>query len=382
MTQISDSLGAHMPMMQQYLRIKGQHPDILLFYRMGDFYELFFEDARRAAALLDITLTARGQSAGQPIPTAGVPAHSAEGYLARLVRKGESVAVCEQMGDPALSKGPVERQVVRVITPGTVTDAALLDDRRETLLAAVACEGEDFGLAWLDLAAGRFTLLESSGRQALAGELERLRPAELLISENAARDGLERAGTAGRARPPWHFEAETCARALNRQLGTLDLQGFGLSGDSLAVSAAGALLQYVGETQKAAVPHIRSLNVEQRGEALLLDAATRRNLELDASLSGNPEATLFALIDRCVTAMGSRQLRRWLNRTLTSHAVLRQRYQAIAALLDRRRFEALRQPLAGIGDVERILSRVALRSARPRDLAQLRRAVGLLPALG
>src|SRR3984885_2789085 len=183
MTQISDSLGAHTPMMQQYLRIKGQHPDILLFYRMGDFYELFFEDARRAAALLDITLTARGQSAGQPIPMAGVPFHAVEGYLAKLVRKGESVAVCEQMGDPALSKGPVERQVVRVITPGTVTDAALLDDRRETLLAAVAREGEHFGLAWLDLAAGRFTLLESSGSQALLSELERLRPAELLISE-------------------------------------------------------------------------------------------------------------------------------------------------------------------------------------------------------
>jgi DNA mismatch repair protein MutS len=376
-----NNIESHTPVMQQYLRLKAQYPDVLLFYRMGDFYELFFEDARRAAALLDITLTARGQSAGQPIPMAGVPAHSAEGYLARLVRKGESVAVCEQMGDPALSKGPVDRQVVRVITPGTVTDAALLDDRRETLLAAVAREGEQFGLAWLDLAAGRFTLLESSGSQALAGELERLRPAELLISENGARDTLERPGTALRARSPWHFDSESGARALHRQLGTLDLQGFGLSGQSLAVSAAGALLQYVGETQKAAVPHIRTLNVEHRGEALMLDAATRRNLELDSSLSGNPEATLFALIDRCITAMGSRQLRRWLNRTLTDQGLLRQRYQAIAALIDRRRFEALRQPLEGIGDVERILARVALRSARPRDLAQLRNAVALLPQL-
>src|ERR1700722_14698579 len=374
-----NALAQHTPMMQQYLRIKGQYPDILLFYRMGDFYELFFEDARRAAALLDITLTARGQSAGQPIPMAGVPAHAAEGYLARLVRKGESVAVCEQMGDPAKSKGPVDRQVVRVITPGTVTDAALLDDRRETLLAAVVQEGENFGLAWLDLAAGRFTLLESTGSQALAGELERLRPAELLVNENAVRDALERPGTALRPRPPWHFETQTCTRALNQQLGTLDLQGFGLSADALAVCAAGALLQYVGETQKAAVPHIRTLNVEHRGEALMLDAATRRNLELDTSLSGNAEATLFALVDRCVTAMGSRQLRRWLNRTLTDQPLLRQRYQAIAALIDRRRFEALRQPLEGIGDVERILSRVALRSARPRDLAQLRNAVGRLP---
>jgi DNA mismatch repair protein MutS len=368
--------------MQQYLRLKAQYPDVLLFYRMGDFYELFFEDARRAAALLDITLTARGQSAGQPIPMAGVPAHSADGYLARLVRKGESVAVCEQLGDPAKSKGPVERQVVRVVTPGTVTDAALLDDRRETLLAAVAREGDNFGLAWLDLAAGRFTLLEASGAQTLAGELERLRPAELLVSEDAARDALERPGTALRGRPPWHFEVETCTRALNEQLGTHDLQGFGLTGVSLAVCAAGALLQYVRDTQKAAVPHIRTLQVEQRGDALMLDAATRRNLELDTSLSGNPDATLFALIDRCVTAMGSRQLRRWLNRTLTDQVQLRQRYQAIAALIDRRRFEPLRQPLEGIGDVERILSRVALRSARPRDLAQLRSAVSLLPDLG
>jgi DNA mismatch repair protein MutS len=367
--------------MQQYLRLKAQYPDVLLFYRMGDFYELFFEDARRASSLLDITLTARGQSSGQPIPMAGVPAHSAEGYLARLVRKGESVAVCEQMGDPALSKGPVDRQVVRVVTPGTVTDAALLDERRETLLAAVAQDGEQFGLAWLDLAAGRFTVLEAVGQPALMGELERLRPAELLVSENAARDALMRPGTALRARPPWHFELATCTRALLQQLGTLDLKGFGLKTDSLAISAAGALLQYVGETQKAAVPHIRTLNIEHRGDALMLDAATRRNLELDSSLSGNPEGTLFALIDRCVTAMGSRQLRRWLNRTLTDQPQLRQRYRAIAALIDRRRFEGLRDPLAGIGDIERILSRVALRSARPRDLAQLRSAVGLLPAL-
>ena len=374
-------LSAHTPMMQQYLRLKAQYPDALLFYRMGDFYELFFEDARRAAALLDITLTSRGQSAGAPIPMAGVPAHSAEGYLARLVRKGESVAVCEQVGDPAKSKGPVERQIVRVITPGTVTDAALLDDRRETLLAAVARDGENFGLAWLDLAAGRFTLLESAGAHALGAELERLQPAELLIAEGAARDMLGRPGTALRARPAWHFDAGTCARALIRQLGTHDLQGFGLNSDSLAVMAAGALLQYVGETQKTAVPHIRTLTVENRAEALMLDAATRRNLELDSSLSGNPEATLFALLDRCVTAMGSRQLRRWLNRTLTDHSVLRQRYRAIAALIDQRRFESLRQPLEGIGDVERILARVALRSARPRDLAQLRAAVARLPAL-
>jgi DNA mismatch repair protein MutS len=381
----SDS--GHTPMMQQYLRIKSQHPDILLFYRMGDFYELFFEDARRAASLLDITLTARGQSAGQPIPMAGVPFHSVEGYLAKLVRKGESVAICEQMGDPSKSKGPVERQVVRIITPGTITDEALLDERQETLAAAVARDGDRFGLAWLDLAAGRFTILESQGRSALAGELERLKPAELLISESARDDDLPGDGaaprnrTAIRTRPPWYFELASASRLLTDQLGTLDLKGFGADDLPLAICAAGALLQYVRDTQKAAVPHIRGLHVEERTEALILDAATRRNLELDVSMSGNPDATLFALIDQCVTAMGSRQLRRWLNRPLTDQPTLRSRYHALGALIDGRRFEGVREHLQGVGDIERILARVALRSARPRDLTQLRRSLALLPTL-
>src|SRR5579871_3662427 len=372
---------AHTPMMQQYLRIKGEHPDVLLFYRMGDFYELFYDDARRAASLLDITLTARGQSAGQPIPMAGVPFHAVEGYLAKLVRKGESVAICEQVGDPAKSKGPVERQVVRIITPGTITDEALLDERQETLVAAVARDGERFGLAWLDLAAGRFTILESQSRAALAAELERLKPAELLVSESSSDDELRRTGTAIRTRPPWYFELASASRLLTDQLGTLDLKGFGADDLPLAICAAGALLQYVRDTQKAAVPHIRSLHVEERTDALILDAATRRNLELDTSLSGREDATVFALIDKCVTAMGSRELRRWLNRPLTDPAVLRSRYQALGALIDGRRFEGLRGQLRGIGDIERILSRVALRSARPRDLTQLRTSLALLPAL-
>jgi DNA mismatch repair protein MutS len=374
----------HTPMMQQYLRIKSQHPDILLFYRMGDFYELFYDDARRAASLLDITLTARGQSAGQPIPMAGVPFHSVEGYLAKLVRKGESVAICEQIGDPAKSKGPVERQVVRIITPGTITDEALLDERQETLAAAVARDGDRFGLAWLDLAAGRFTILESQGRTALAAELERLKPAELLISESARDDDLTRDGrngTAIRTRPPWYFELASASRLLTDQLGTLDLKGFGADDLPLAISAAGALLQYVRDTQKAAVPHIRGLHVEERTEALILDAATRRNLELDVSMSGNPDATLFALLDQCVTAMGSRQLRRWLNRPLTDQPTLRSRYHALGALIDGRHFENVREQLQGIGDIERILARVALRSARPRDLTQLRTSLALLPKL-
>jgi len=367
--------------MQQYLRIKSQHPDILLFYRMGDFYELFYEDARRAAALLDITLTARGQSAGQPIPMAGVPFHSVESYLARLVRKGESVAICEQIGDPAKSKGPVERQVVRVITPGTVTDDALLDEREETLAAAVARDGDRFGLAWLDLAAGRLTVQQLQGSSALAAELERLRPAELLIAEGAREEQFARGHTAVRTRPPWYFELASASRLLTDQLGTLDLKGFGADDLPLAISAAGALLQYVRDTQKSAVPHIRALNVEERSDALLLDAATRRNLELDVSLSGNPDATLFALIDQCVTAMGSRQLRRWLNRPLTDVRIRRARYQAVGALADGRRFEELREALRGVGDVERILARVGLRSARPRDLTQLRRSLACIPTL-
>ena len=375
------ALSQHTPMMQQYLRIKGQYPDILLFYRMGDFYELFFDDARRAAALLDITLTARGQSAGQSIPMAGVPFHSVEGYLAKLVRKGESVAICEQLGDPAKSKGPVERQVVRVITPGTVTDEALLEERQETLLAAVAREEERFGLAWLDLAAGRFTVSQSQGRLALAAELERLKPAELLVSEGSGNESLSRNGTAVKTRPPWYFELASASRLLTDQMGTLDLKGFGADELPLAICAAGALLQYVRDTQKAAVPHIRSLHVEERTDALILDASTRRNLELDVSLSGHEDATVFALIDKCVTAMGSRELRRWLNRPLTDQGVLRSRYQALGALSDGRRYEALREHLHGIGDVERILSRVALRSARPRDLTQLRASLGMLPAL-
>ena len=365
-------------MMQQYLRIKAQHPDTLLFYRMGDFYELFYEDARRAAHLLDITLTARGQSAGEPIPMAGVPVHSVDGYLAKLVRKGECVAVCEQIGDPAKAKGPVERQVIRIVTPGTVTEEALLDARQDTLLVAIARDSERFGLAWLDLAAGRFAVLQSQGETALNAELERLKPAELLVSEDQC-DLVT--SPAVRTRPPWYFELSSASRLLTDQLGTLDLKGFGVDHLPLAIRAAGALLQYVRDTQKSAVPHIRSMSVEERSDALMLDAATRRNLELDANASGHSEATLFALLDRCVTAMGSRQLRRWLNRPLTDQKILGSRYQALSALGSTRHFEALREHLRGIGDVERILSRVALRSARPRDLAQLRTSLAAVPPL-
>src|SRR5512139_2669129 len=367
--------------MQQYLRIKAQYPDVLLFYRMGDFYELFFEDARRAARLLDITLTARGQSGGEPIPMAGVPVQTLDTYLARAVRKGESVAICEQIGDPAKSKGPVERQVVRVVTPGTVTDDALLEARRDTLIAALASTGDHFGLAWLELASGRFHALEATGFEALAAELERLRPAELLVAEDAP--AVARSGSAGavRERPPWHFEVGSAERHLCEQFGTRDLAGFGLALRPLAVGAAGCLLNYVRETQKSALPHLRGIRCEERDEALQLDAATRRNLELDASLSGRPDSTLVGVLDRTATAMGGRELRRWIQRPLRPRAPREHRLQAIEAFLDTGLHQAVHSLLRQVGDVERILARVALRSARPRDLAGLRDALGLLPEL-
>ena len=368
---------AHTPVMQQYLRIKAEHPDTLLFYRMGDFYELFYGDARRAAALLDIALTTRGQSAGEPIPMAGVPVHSVEGYLGRLLRRGESVAICEQIGDPAKSKGPVERQVVRVITPGTVTEDSLLEKDRATLLASLLRDGERFGLAWLELSSGRFTMLEAQGPAALAAELERLRPAELLVREDQAPP----ASLVTRERAPWHFELAAASRALTDQLGTLDLRGFGADELPLAIGAAGALLQYVRDTQRTALPHIRALHVEETGDALALDAATRRNLELDSSLSGNEAATLLAVLDTTVTGMGSRALRRWLGRPISQRGLLRRRFHAVGALGALRAYAPLHSQLRAIGDLERILARIALRSTRPRDLVQLRNALGELPAL-
>ncbi len=364
-------------MMQQYLRIKADYPHMLLFYRMGDFYELFYDDARRAAELLDITLTARGASAGEPIPMAGVPYHAVEGYLARLIRLGQSVAICEQIGDPATSKGPVERQVVRIVTPGTVTDEALLEERRDNLISAITGKGEHFGLATLDLTSGRFVVQELHGEEALASELERLRPAELLLAE-----GMKvNANTSRKTLPPWHFERESAERLLTTQFGTRDLSGFGCAGMELAIAAAGALLQYVQNTQRSALPHLRGLAVEQRDDAVLLDAASRRNLELEHHLGGDHRRTLAGVLDNTATPMGSRLLRRWINRPLRNRQTLGNRQQAITSLLEQNLFEALREQLRGIGDIERILSRIALKSARPRDLTRLRDALGRLPAL-
>ncbi len=372
---------AHTPVMQQYLGIKAEFPDILLFYRMGDFYELFFSDAQRAARLLDITLTARGKSSGESIPMAGVPVHAVDQYLGRLVRQGESVAICEQIGDPATSKGPVERKVVRIITPGTLTEEALLSERQDNLLVAIHQSGEVWGIASLDLAAGRFCVQEVTGEEAMLGELARLHPAELIINEALTPPAALGTGHQQRRQPPWLFEADSAQRQLNEQFGTRDLKGFGCEGMPVAIGAAGGLLQYVRNTQRTALPHLRSLRVESRHDSLVLDAATRRNLELEQAPSGQREHTVAGVLDQCVTAMGGRLLRRWLNRPLRDHAQLRQRYASIALLLDRQLDDTLHGLLRHCVDIERILSRIALRSARPRDLSGLRDSLALLPEL-
>jgi len=368
-------------MMQQYLRIKAEHPDELVFYRMGDFYELFYEDAKRAAELLDVTLTARGKSNGEPIPMAGVPFHAADGYLAKLVRAGVSVAICEQIGDPNNSKGPVERKVVRVVTPGTVSDEALMDAARDNLLVAMHQSGDTFGLASLDIASGRFLVLEVQGLDAALGELQRLQPAEFLISEDVNTPELVEQRPGLRRRAPWEFDLEQARRLLTRQFGTQNLAGFGCDHLDTALAAAGCLLNYAQETQRTALPHVRSLNHENRDQAVVMDAATRRNLELDTNLAGGDENTLLSVVNRCATAMGSRLLRRWLNRPIRDLAQLQARQETIAELTDSLGFEPTHQLLKQVGDMERILGRLALRSARPRDLARLLASLASYPEL-
>ena len=369
---------SHTPMMQQYLALKAECPAILLLYRMGDFYELFYDDARKAAKLLDITLTVRGQSAGAPIPMAGVPVATVETYLSRLVRLGESVAICEQVGEPGKTKGPVERKIIRIVTPGTVTDDGLLEERRATFLAAVAPLGDTLGLAWLELSSGRFTVMQVEGRPAADAELARLRPAELLVPEGSVLEELP--GSTRRA--PWHFERGVAERLLTQQFNVKDLCGFGCADLDAAVTAAGALLQYVQETQRAALPHLTGLVTEVRDEAVLLDAATRRNLEIEHSLVGREQATLAGVLDHTSTTMGGRELRRWLGRPLRDRQTLQRRLHAVGELLASGRADELAIHLNGIGDLERILARVALKTARPRDLAQLRSSLTALPAVG
>jgi DNA mismatch repair protein MutS len=365
--------------MQQYFRIKAEFPDTLLLFRMGDFYEVFYDDARKAARLLDITLTTRGESGGQPIPMAGVPYHALDNYLARLVRLGESAAICEQVSEPVPGKGLVDRKVVRVVTPGTLTEEALLESRQENLLAALAGDGSAMALAWLELASGRFMVREMNSISEAEAHIERLRPAELLIEEGAgiAVSNCDRI----RRRAPWKFESKQCRKMLREQFRTKDLVGFGIEDMDLAISAAGVLLDYLQETQRTALPHLQGIQVEQAGEYLHLDAISRRNLEIESSLGGEDRHTLVGIMDSSVTAMGGRLLRRWLGNPLRSRTRLATRHKAVGALSAGNVYELFRDELRGVGDVERILSRVALKTARPRDLTTLRHALAVIPNL-
>ena len=377
----ADALTLHTPMMRQYLALKAEHPDRLLFYRMGDFYELFYDDAKKASQLLDITLTSRGESAGQRIPMAGIPYHAAEGYLARLIKQGESVAICEQIGDPATSKGPVDRKVVRIVTPGTVTDEALLEDRRENLLGSIAHVGKRYGLAHLDMVSGRFVLQETESVTELLSELERINPAELLISEENALPAAVTARPGITRRPTWHFDPSSNRQLLLRHFETRDLSGFGCDDKAAAIATAGCLLQYVKETQRAAIPHIRGLRFETGQDFVILDAASRRNLELDFHPSGRLEYTLFGVLDRTSTAMGCRLLRRWLHSPIRDKASLESRHGAIESQLAHAAYEPMRESLRGLGDLERIAARIALRSARPKDLSTLRLSLDQIPGI-
>lgn len=373
------NLDAHTPMIQQYLRLKAQHPDILLFYRMGDFYELFYDDAKRASQLLDISLTKRGASAGDPIPMAGVPYHAVENYLAKLVQLGESVAICEQIGDPATSKGPVERKVIRIVTPGTISDEALLKERQDNLLAAIWLDERGYGYATLDISSGRFQVSEPCDKETMAAELQRTNPAELLYPETFSEMALIEQRRGLRRRAIWEFELETARQQLNMQFGTRDLKGFGIEPAELALRAAGCLLQYVKDTQRTTLPHIRSLTMERQQDSIIMDAATRRNLELTQNLAGGTENTLAAILDNTSTPMGSRMLKRWLHMPVRDHQILHNRQQTITAL--QLRVMELQPLLRHIGDLERILARLALRSARPRDLARMRFAFQQLPEI-
>ncbi len=373
-----DSLEKHTPMMQQYLGIKAQHPDMLLFYRMGDFYELFFDDAEKAARLLNITLTTRGASAGSPIKMAGVPYHSAEQYLARLLKLGESVVIAEQVGDPATSKGPVERQVARIVTPGTLTDSGLLDESRDTLILALAAGTEAIGVAWLNLAAGRFQVTEIPPA-ALPALLARVRPAEILAPDDYALNG---APCAVRRLAPWQFDPAGAQTRLAQQFGSRDLAGFGVADLPLAIAAAGALLDYIQSTQRTALPHLQSMRAERDSDFVQLDAATRRNLELTETLRGEAAPTLLSVLDTTASGMGTRLLRHWLHHPLRDRTILTWRRDAIGVLAAQPETTvALTRLLKGCADVERIGGRIALRSARPRDLSGLRDTLSLLPEL-
>jgi len=375
----------HTPMMQQYLAIKAEHPNHLLFYRMGDFYELFHEDAKKASELLEITLTARGKSGGNAIPMAGIPHHSADGYLAKLVKLGVSVAICEQVGDPATSKGPVERKVIRVITPGTLVEEALLEDQAENLLAAISQQDNVYGLAYLDVASGRFETTELDSLTHLYAEIERLKPSELLLpDDDLLRQSLSESilNRSGLVRyPSWHFEPKSSFKRLTDHFGTKDLVAFGCHQKTAAISAAGSILHYAQAMLQSTLEHIHSLHTYSTDDSLVLDAISRRNLEIDTNLSGGTSNTLAATLDQTATAMGGRLLKRWLNQPLRNQNIINGRLDSIESIIEQQSDDPFRQELKKIGDLERILSRIALRSARPRDLLHLSRSLKTLPEL-
>lgn len=375
----------HTPMMRQYFGLKSEHPNQLLFYRMGDFYEIFYDDAKRASQLLDITLTSRGHSGGKPIPMAGIPYHAAENYIARLVRMGESVVIAEQTGDPATSKGPVERKIARIVTPGTISDEAFLEEKRENLLLSLAHQSRKgldvFGFSYLDMASGRFCLFEVDGHEALSSELQRLSPMEILVSEDFPARDLLKLEKGVSELGPWHFDYESSYRQLIQQFNTKDLSGFGCEALTAAIASAGALLQYAKDTQRSALPHIQSIMVEHKDDSVLIDGATRRNLEIDINLTGGTTNTVVEVLDECATPMGSRLLKRWLHTPIRDLNEIQARQHVVSELKKNQSYNAFEAPLKKIGDLERILSRVALRSARPRDLLRLRFALEAVPEI-
>lgn len=368
-------------MMQQFLSIKAKHPDALLFYRMGDFYELFYDDAKTASGLLDITLTSRGQSAGVPIPMCGVPFHAADTYLSKLVTEGISVAICEQTGDPATSKGPVTREVVRIITPGTLTEEALLDAQKESLICAVFERGGDYGLAVMEVSSGRFEVLQTSHLDVLKSELARLGPAELLLPQDA-QIALQLEEFKGiKHRPVWEFDESESNQKLKDQFGVQDLSAFDCSDQPVAICAAGCVLAYVGETHRRQLPHLQRLRRIRNEDTIIIDPTSRRNLELVHNLLGGREHTLLSVLDQTKTPMGGRRLARWLTQPLRDSIEIESRLAAVATLQQQSTFEPLRAMLAQAGDIERIVARIALQTARPRDLARLRDTLSLLPEL-
>lgn len=399
---MSTDLIKHTPMMQQYLGIKKDHPHMLLFYRMGDFYELFFDDAHKAAKLLGITLTHRGESNGSPIPMAGVPYHAAEQYLAKLIKGGESVAICEQVGEiPA--KGPVKREVTRIITPGTLSDEVFLSERQDNLLAAIIESSQSFTLSYLDLSRGKIGIIPRLDAESLFSELERLKPSEILVAENSSLDknsvvpaqaGTQHSGMpildprlhgddnyyTFTLRPHFEYSPVTNNKILTDYFKVQDIKSLGLYDEAYGV-AAGLLLQYLKLTQKREQIPIQHIQVEESANTVLLDAATRRNLEIDLNLQGGTEFTLASIMDRTATPMGSRLLKRWMNAPIRDKAILKSRQRMIADFLASDSFEALHESLASIADLERILMRIGLKSARPRDLAQLRLSLSMIPAI-